>query len=156
MPGHWQFNSFREALGDDLILLPMVDFGTGPKTGMGSWAQAVANMERSTCESVDGAAAFMAHLTSPEIVTNIAGIGPLPGRVSVLEQDERFAEGGPMHVYFQQHAANWSRPRPGLPYTNAIIGAWLDALITIADGGDVQEAMDTAADAIDDAIAATQ
>src|SRR5687767_15335853 len=35
--GHWKYPSYRAALGRDLILLPLPDFGHGVKTGMGSW-----------------------------------------------------------------------------------------------------------------------
>ncbi|WP_258177172.1 ABC transporter substrate-binding protein, partial [Streptomyces solincola] len=35
--GHWMYPAYSEALGDDLVVLPLPDFGDGPKTGQGSW-----------------------------------------------------------------------------------------------------------------------
>lgn len=35
--GHWMYNDYKNALGDDLVLIPVPDFGEGAVTGMGSW-----------------------------------------------------------------------------------------------------------------------
>lgn len=50
--GHWMYATYEEAAGDDLILLPLPDFGTGTKTGMGSWAWGI------TSAATDGDAAW--------------------------------------------------------------------------------------------------
>ena len=36
--GHWLYNGYEKALGDDLVVLPLPDFGAGTKSGHGSWA----------------------------------------------------------------------------------------------------------------------
>ena len=36
--GHWVYNDYKKALGDDLVVIPLPNFGTGAKTGQGSLA----------------------------------------------------------------------------------------------------------------------
>src|SRR6476661_1910234 len=35
--GHWQYNPYAQALGSDLVVVPLPDFGAGTKSGQGSW-----------------------------------------------------------------------------------------------------------------------
>lgn len=150
MPGHWMYRSYKEALGDDLVLIPMPTYGDQPYTGMGSWAITITN----TCEEPDAAAEFLEFWLSPERVESITTAnGAPPARVSVLEQSELYAEGGDLYVFTQQINAGWSYPRPGNPVTPAIQSAWGTAIEAIRAGEDVQTALDTAVDEIDAAIA---
>jgi len=56
--GHWNYPGYRQRLGEELLLLPLPDFGRGVKTGQGSWNWAV------TAGSVhpEAAARFLAFL----------------------------------------------------------------------------------------------
>jgi multiple sugar transport system substrate-binding protein len=144
--GHWEFGRYSEALGDDLVLLPMVDFGNGPRTGTGSWAWGITTQ----CDNVEGAWALMQHILAPENVALItAANGAIPSRISVLEADERFAEGGPLHVYYEQLVGGIGVPRPQTPAYNVITAAFASAVDAISKGADVQDALDEAVDRID-------
>lgn len=66
--GHWMYNDYNEALGDDLVLIPVPDFGAGAVTGMGSWNWGIT----SSCENPDGAWAFIEFLMSPENTASMA------------------------------------------------------------------------------------
>ena len=44
---NWMYPGYKEAFGDDLVVLPMPDFGQGAVAGMGSWAWAMS----SQCET---------------------------------------------------------------------------------------------------------
>lgn len=144
--GHWMFNQYQEALGDDLVLIPQPDFGEGPVAGMGSWNWGIT----SGCENPDGAWAFIEFLMTPENIDEMTQAnGAVPSRISLLEVDERYAEGGPMHIYYRQLFEGIAVPRAATPAYPAIQTGMSDAINAIARGEDVQASLDAAVDTID-------
>ncbi|GIL13794.1 MAG: sugar-binding protein [Chloroflexota bacterium] len=144
--GHWEFNRYSAALGDNLVLIPMPDFGSGPATGNGSWNWGITTQ----CANPDGAWALLEFMLQPDQMTIMTeAAGTIPSRISVLEQDARFAEGGPMNVYFQQLFGGVAVPRPQTPAYPVITAEFAKAIDEIAKGGDVQAALDAAVDAIE-------
>ena len=153
--GHWMYPSYKEALGDDLVLLPLPDFGTGSKAGMGSWNWAMS----SSAADPDAVWAFIAHVTSPEQVEAIAAAeGAVPSLQSVLDADPTFAPGGDRHLYVLnlQAAPDVAVPRPATPAYGAIRDAFSDALADIVAGADVQATLNSAVEAIDADIEANE
>lgn len=147
--GHWMFNPYKEALGDDLVLIPMPDFGEGAVTGMGSWNWGIT----STCENPDGAWAFIEFLMSPENTAAMSDSnGAVPSRISALEADERYSEGGELYIYRQQLEEGVAVPRAQTAVYPTISTAMETAVNAIARGEDVQDVLDTAVDEIDSAI----
>jgi multiple sugar transport system substrate-binding protein len=65
--GHWKYPVYLKALGKDLILLPLPDFGRGIKTGMGSWNWGITN----NCGEPAGAWSFPSHLMSPREILRV-------------------------------------------------------------------------------------
>ena len=148
--GHWEYSRYREALGDDLVLIPAVDYGQGPKTGMGSWAWAITE----SCENPEGAWAVLEFLLQPEQVRILTDAnGAIPSRIEAIETDERFADGSPLRVYYDQLMAGWAVPRPQTPAYPIITEAFAKAAAEIAAGADVQDSLDEAVDVIDQNIA---
>ena len=133
--GHWMYPTYSEALGEDLVLIPAPDFGNGAVTGMGSWNWGIT----STCESPEGAAAFISFLMEPEnIVQTTEANGAVPARLSVLAADERYAEGGDLYITCSSRAASPSRARrPRLP---GHLDPW-KTRSTPSHGEDVQAAL---------------
>lgn len=39
--GHWEYRRYREALGEELLVLTLPDFGQGVRTGQGSWTWSI-------------------------------------------------------------------------------------------------------------------
>lgn len=147
--GHWMYVPYKEALGDDLVLIPQPDFGEGAVTGMGSWNWGIT----STCENPDGAWAFIEHLMQPENVKAMTDAnGAVPARISVLEADERYAPGGDMYLYFRQLTEGVAVPRAATAAYPAIQTAMLDIVVAISGGEDVQAALDGGVDVIDSYI----
>ena len=69
-------------LGDDLVLLPLPDFGEGTATGQGSWQWAMG----ADAVDPDAAWAFLSYLMEPEQVeTMTEAAGAIPARMSVAE-----------------------------------------------------------------------
>jgi multiple sugar transport system substrate-binding protein len=144
--GHWEYTRYLEALGDDLILLPVPNYGERAVTGTGSWAWGIS----SSCDNVEGAAALIDFMLTPDAIQTLTNAnGAIPSRLSVLDSDADFAQGGPLHVYASQLANGVGIPRPLTPGYPVITQAFARAVDAIARGGDVQTALDEAVDAIE-------
>lgn len=151
--GHWVYSQYAEVLGDDLVLIPMPDFGHGPKTGMGTWNWGIS----STCQNPEAAWAFLEYLLRSEGILRWTTIhNGVPARKSVLAQSELYKPGGPLHVYVQQIEAGWTVPRPLTPAYAVITKAFAEAVEQIVQGADVQMELTKAAEKIDQDIQAHQ
>lgn len=151
--GMWAYKKgYEEAVGaDELMVLPLPDFGTGSKTGMGSWQFGVT----SNAEEPDAAAAFLEFLlTKQGLMTMYDAVGAPPATKSVLEQTELYAPDGALKLITDalNDAPNVAVPRPQTPAYPAITQAFAQAVDDISQGKDVQEALSTAVGKIDQDI----
>ena len=147
--GHWKYSEYRKALGDDLVLMPLPDFGRGIKTGMGSWSWGIA----STCRHPDGAWAFLAYLMSTEQILKLTTAnGAVPARYSALAQSPLYQADGPLSVFAEQLCSGCGVPRPATPAYGKLRREFAEAILTIVGGGDVQTALSKAAHAFDEDI----
>jgi multiple sugar transport system substrate-binding protein len=147
--GHWMYNPYVQGLGEDLVLLPMPDFGYGPKTGMGSWNWGIAN----NCQDPGGAWTFIEYLLSPEEILRMTNAnGAVPARQSALVHSELYGEAGPLHLFVQQLESERAVPRPITPAYAAISAAFAQAVENIIHGADVQSELTQAAQKIDQDI----
>jgi len=152
MVGHWEFNRYSETFGDDLILLPLPDFGAGTRSGQGSWQWAV-----SAEADADASWAFIEFTLEPEQMERMAeASGALPSRSSVAESTEKFGPGGPAELFRIQLEEGFTVPRAPHPAYPTISSAFNQAIQDIIDGGDVQAALDEAAETIDGDIEANE
>ncbi|WP_413452628.1 extracellular solute-binding protein [Georgenia phoenicis] len=154
--GHWMYNPYAEALGEDLVVLPLPDFGAGPKSGQGSWAWGV-NPES---DNAEGAAAFLDFLTTDEQVTAMteANAAP-PATTTVLEASELYGADGPLAIFAESLQATCGDaapsadcvavPRPITPAYPVISQQFSEAFFGAYEGGDAQELLDSAARTID-------
>ena len=149
--GHWQYRKYQEALGEDLVLMPLPDFGRGIKTGIGSWVWGIT----STCHDPAGAWAFLAHLLSGEEILRMTDLnGAVPGRRSVLPRSQLYGTSGPLRLFARQLDAGLGVPRPITPAYGTIREAFTAAVRAIIGGADVRTELSTAADIIDQDITA--
>jgi len=148
--GHWHYPTARKGLGQDLVVMPLPDFGQGVKTGMGSWGWAIS----STCQAPQGAWAFMADLLSTQAIERMTNInGAVPARRSALRRSPLYGANGPLRLIAQQLALG-GVPRPATPAYGTISLAFRGAIVDIVRGGDIQTELSKAADTIDRDIAA--
>lgn len=148
--GHWRYKPYRKALGDDLVLMPLPDFGHGIKTGMGNWSWAIS----STCKEPAAAWAFIAHLMSREEIRRMADASAsVPARRSVPARTLLYGPNGPLRMFALQHAAGLGVPRPATPAYVTISPVFAKAVSAIVNGGDVQVELSKAAEIIDADIA---
>jgi multiple sugar transport system substrate-binding protein len=162
--GHWMYPPYAEAIGDDLVNLPLPNFGNGSKTGMGSWNWAAStgpDGRPGTGDEVDLDAvwAFIKHVTSAEEIDRFTSAnGAVPATEEALTNSPLHQEGGIMAIYVENlnnaHTdvsldQAGAVPRPATPAYGFIRDRFSDAMADIVAGADVQSTLDTAAQAID-------
>jgi multiple sugar transport system substrate-binding protein len=147
--GHWDHRRYRDALGDDLVLLPLPDFGRGTRSGQGSWVWAITSRSR----RFEAAAAFLRFLLKPEEVLAMAAANSaVPGTHSAAAQSELYAEGGDARLFYTQLTEGVTVPRPRTPAYPIITSAFQEAFTAVRSGESVQAVLDVAAAMIDEDI----
>lgn len=147
--GNWAALGALDAYGDDMLFLPAPDFGAGSVIGAASWQFAVS----SDSENPEGANAFIEFAIQDQYLAEFSnGIGLVPATASAAELTENYAEGGPLAVFYELTQAQ-ALIRPATPaYLNMAL-IFERALADIANGADVQDALDAAVDDIEQDIA---
>jgi multiple sugar transport system substrate-binding protein len=156
--GHWQYTVNKDALGDDLVVIPLPDFGAGTKSGQGSYAWGMS----SSTDQAEAAATFLEFLMADEQVAAITDVnGAPPGTVTATAKSALYAPGGPLELYALQLAASCGGgdvemtpdcvdvPRTISPAWPVINDAFSKAFWNIYNGADAQAELDAAAKAID-------
>lgn len=147
--GNWWAPAYRKAFGGDLLILPPPDFGHGAVIGGGSWQWAVST----TCAHPEAAGAFIRFVMGPK---ELAAISDAAGGVPVTDAgamlSTKFRQGGEGRIFFDlMH--RFARGRPATPAFTVISSAYYTSMRNIMDGKDVHDALDDAADEIDQTIA---
>ena len=151
--GHWMYAPYKDAAADDLVVLPLPDFGTGSKTGMGSWAWAMT----SAASDPDAAWSVIEFLMSDETILGITDVnGAIPGTRSAIAQSPNHQAGGELALFVEQleAAPDVAGPRPVTPAYPAITSVFRTLLDNVIQGADVQEELDAAVADIDTDIEA--
>ena len=147
--GNWAGVTALEAVGDDLVFLPAVDFGNGPKIGAASWQFAVA----ATSANKDGARAFIEFAIQDKYMAAFSdGIGLIPPTAAAAAMSAKYRPGGPLEVFFELSEAQ-ATLRAVTPGYVAASKEFEKAMADISNGADVADALDAAADAIDADVA---
>ena len=147
--GHWIYGKYADALGNDLVVIPMPDFGKGPKTGLGTWNFGIS----SSCRDPAGSWALLEYILRPDKIGRWTGMHPgVPARKSALASSKLYGPGGPLNIYVQQIEKGWAVPRPPTPAYAAITKAFAEAVDNIIQGADVQSELTKAATKIDQDI----
>jgi multiple sugar transport system substrate-binding protein len=164
--GHWMHSLYSENLGDDLVLLPLPDFGNGSKGAMGSWNWAASSGPDGVPGSgdeadLDAVYAFIDFATSPESVKRfVNGYGAVPPTADLTDFPD-FAEGGDRAMYIDYLAnahtdptqqLNGSMARPSTAAYLYIRDRFSEAFADIVAGADVQSTLDNIARQIDQEI----
>jgi multiple sugar transport system substrate-binding protein len=147
--GHWEYARYREALGEDLALVPLPDFGRGSHTGQGSWAWAITDR----CDHPQAAARFLAFLLRPdEVLAMSRANGAVPATQSAIARSPLYGPGGPLRLFVTQLQTT-AVPRPRTPAYPVISAAFAQAFDDVRNGVAPQQALDRAALRIDQEIA---
>jgi multiple sugar transport system substrate-binding protein len=145
--GHWQYTPYAARFGDDLVILPLPNFGRGAKTGLGSWQWGITRK----AADVDASFSFLRFLLQPgQVIKMTEANGAVPATKSASTTSKKFAAGGAERLYVEQlQDANVAVARPQTPAYPGIQAAFNAALKEIAEGGDVRTALDRAVETVD-------
>jgi multiple sugar transport system substrate-binding protein len=148
--GHWDHPRYRDALGDELLVLPLPDFGAGSRTGQGSWVWTIPRSSRHPT----AAATFLRFLLEPEqILAMTRANGAVPATRTAAARSTAYQSSGALHLLIRQLEEGWSVPRPrtpAYPFASSIFQEILHALRT---GEDPEALLADAARTIDAEIA---
>lgn len=138
------YHRYAEAVNGDLALVPLPDFGHGPRTAQGGWGWAVT----SRCRNRQAAMQFLEYLLQPEQVLAAAEAGEgIPATRSAIARSPLYRNGGPMQLFVHQ-LETIAVSRPNIPSYPAISAEFQRAVDNIVQGGDVARALDDAVAAI--------
>lgn len=154
--GHWVYNDYKKALGNNLVVIPLPNFGVGAKTGQGSLAWGISKGS----DNPRAAAVFLDFLMKDEQVKAMTDAnGAPPGTKTVMASSTLYAPGGALELYstaLQNSCGNEAPtedciavPRtisPGWPTIGAKFG---EAFTNIWNGSDPKSELSKAAKAID-------
>ena len=107
--GHWLYNDYEKALGSNLVVLPLPNFGDGPKSGQGSLSWGISARSKHAA----AAAKFLDFLMSDGPVTRMtdANAAP-PGTKTVTAKSALYKPGGPLQLFAQQLAETCGTQHP--------------------------------------------
>ena len=142
--GSWGHDDIFKKWGDDAVVMPVPDFGKGPKIGAASWQYGIS----ASCPHPEGAAAFINFMMQPANIAKLAqatSLLPASKRAAALTTDYR--EGGKLRFYYD-FAQKYAVTRPSTPGYPFLTSTFEKAMRDIAAGANVQTTLDNAADAI--------
>jgi len=147
--GHWEYERYRNVHGEDLVVLPLPDFGQGSRTGQGSWNWGITRRSRHP----GAAAQFIGFLMqTAEVLAMCDANGAVPGTKSAVQQSTLYSRQGPLALFAAQLMQGVSVPRPKTPAYPLITTEFQNAFQQIRHGGDAKQALDVAAQKIDQDI----
>ena len=149
LAGHWEYQRYANAFGDDLLLLPLPDFGQGSRTGQGSW---VWGISRNSQHAQQAAELMKFLLQDDQVMAMTQANGAVPATNSAIALSNLYQQDGPLHLFVQQLREGFSVPRPATPAYPVISASFRQAFADIRNGSSVQEALDEAARMIDNDI----
>jgi multiple sugar transport system substrate-binding protein len=145
--GSWAANDVVKKFGSDALFLPTVDFGKGPKIGGASWQWGISK----TCKDAAGAGQFLTYvMQGPQVALFSNATGLIPSTRAGAKLTEDYGLKGKYRTYFDM--LKLAVQRPATPAYLVISSQFEKAGVKIRDGGDVQNALDDAVDAINQNI----
>jgi multiple sugar transport system substrate-binding protein len=143
--GHWEYERYREAHGEDLLLLPLPDFGQGSRTGQGSWSWGITQR----CEQPEAAAKFIDFLLQDrQILEMTRANGAVPATHSAIRASGQYGEGQPLRLYVTQLTGGFAVPRPRTPAYPVVSSLFQNGFNDLLDGAKVDRVLRRAAEEI--------
>ena len=147
--GNWGARDAIEKYGDDLVILPPPDLGTGPKIGGASWQWAIT----SSCEEQEGARRYLEFSLNPKYIARFSDkVGLIPATEEAAALTKSYRQGGELRV-FVDFSRRFAVVRPPTPAYPVISSVFEKAAQDITNGAAVKTRLDAAVDEIDANVA---
>ncbi|MDI9408573.1 MAG: extracellular solute-binding protein [Candidatus Pacebacteria bacterium] len=146
--GHWDWPLNQQALGDDLVLMPLPRLGQKTATTSGSWGWSITRASRRPAV----AAKLLQYLVSPDIALEYSNrFGAVPSRLSAIDRSSFYRKGGVLEILSQQLKEASSRHplQPAYPGNLTVRTVFTKAIVNIIAGRSVALELDHAATIID-------
>lgn len=148
--GIWSMSTFKKYAKDydDIVVMPMTDFGHGSVTGGGSWT---VGMTRS-CANKEAAQDYIRFSLQDKHIANMAKAGMnIPTTEGAQRLVPEFSDGGDMQI-FTDISKRYVKMRPETPAYNFISTEFRKTIGDIMNGADVNTWLDKAVNHIDSNI----
>ncbi|MCF7945981.1 MAG: extracellular solute-binding protein [Spirochaetia bacterium] len=147
--GHWLWPAAEQALGDDLVVLPLPDFGNGTVSPNGSWVWAITSKGKNK----EGAAQLLEFILSDmDFYNDLKALNVFPGTKTFLSISDVYKDADKMAVAMEQ-AAKTAVSRPQHPAYPTITKSFAQAFDDIINGGvNPAKVLSNAAEEIDEDI----
>lgn len=143
--GQWTAANLVKKFGDDMLFLPPVDFGNGPKVGGGSWQWAVS----SGCTNQAGAMDYMKFASQDKYVASVAtATFNIPATDAAAATVKGYEAKGAYDI-FRQYSKKFATIRPPTPGYPFIATEFTKTAQDILNGADPKSALDQAVSDID-------
>nr|WP_321461236.1 extracellular solute-binding protein [uncultured Vibrio sp.] len=150
--GSWSAESYFEAFGSDLAILPPPNLGNGPIIGGGSWQWSIT----SACPTPQGAADFITFMMQPEEIASFVDQTSLvPTKPEAVALSKNYQLGGQWNMFYV-FSSLYTKTRPATPAYPVISNSFDKAMRNIIDGKNPIDALDMAVDNIEQNIEANQ
>lgn len=147
--GHWEYARYKAAFKNDLIVLPLPNFGHESKTGQGSWNWGITKKTQHPKAAAD----FISFLLETEEVLAMSDVNAaVPGTKMAVQQSKLYGSKGPLRLFAEQLLQGASIPRPKTPAYPVITTEFQHAFQQIRNGANVKTTLDHAAKKIDQDI----
>ena len=143
--GQWSAANLVKKFGSDVVFLPPVDFGSGPKVGGGSWQWAVS----SGCSNQAGAMDYMKFASQDKYVASVAkATFNIPATDAAAATVAGYEKGGAYDI-FRQYSKKFAMIRPPTPGYPFIATEFTKTAQDILNGADAKSELDQAVSDID-------
>jgi multiple sugar transport system substrate-binding protein len=143
--GVWNAKDALTGVGDDLLILPPVDFGKGPKIGGGSWQWGIS----AGCKNVEGAREYLKFSFQDKYLTAFADSQVvIPSTATATKASQYFSDNAKLRE-FAVLSQKFALARPATPGYPVISSSFEKAAKDIISGADVKSTLDAAVRAVD-------
>jgi multiple sugar transport system substrate-binding protein len=147
--GHWVYAEASAAMKDNVVVMPLPNFGKKSASPNGTWIWGVTKASENPAIAGKYISFMLADKDYRDFTKSVSGF---PGMKSFAAESPLYAAGGAMAIAFEQ-ASKSAVPRPPHPAYPALTAAFMQAFDSAMNGADVKESLSTAAKKVDEDIA---
>lgn len=146
--GTWTAVDTRKKFGDDVVFLPSINLGQGPKIGGGSWQWGVS--AGCTGDAATGAQDYLKFSAQDKYVASVSkATTNIPATEAAAADVPGYGPGGDNQV-FREYSQKFAELRPVTPGYPFIATSFTKTAQDILNGADPQKSLDQLAKDIDD------
>jgi multiple sugar transport system substrate-binding protein len=145
--GNWYWGEAHPAMGDNLVALPLPNFGHGVKTPNGTWIWGITKTSK---DKADAGKYLSFMVTDQKWRSDLQKTAAYPGLKSWAANYPLYSDPSQMKIAFEQ--SNFAVPRPKFPGYPTLTSSVQEAIDNIFNGADPKTELTKAAKAVDQDI----